>query len=251
MGDAFSRSVSLKAAGVPGMLLPEIPAVEVEGLSRYPADPRIEDEVNRGALTGHRTDNVAYVAAEKGYFIIPAHTLQWWNPKIRKVERKEIPGLEFKVVAHAARELSAFGWRFWGAAMVLSVIGGVIIWHYRRALAKAWQRSQAGRQQREAAYFDRVVQACQANDPGLSYQRLTAWCNKAVAMAPIEKPPNMAEHTRLMALSRELQEALLDEQGTWNGAAFAAELKKVREQLLHKKRRESTIGLVPLNPMQL
>jgi hypothetical protein len=63
VGDRFTRTVTLTAPDVPGMVFPPLPLAKVDGLAVYPKPPVVQDHVERGDFTGKRIDTVTYIAS--------------------------------------------------------------------------------------------------------------------------------------------------------------------------------------------
>jgi len=96
-GDAITLQVRRRAEGVPGMVFPPLPVPAIAGLGVYPAAPSVEDNVNRGELSGARTDSVTFVCESEGSFMIPELRFQWWNPDEERLAEHVIPALMLEV----------------------------------------------------------------------------------------------------------------------------------------------------------
>ena len=101
-GDAFVRTVAIKAADLPGMLLPSLPTESPEGLRVYPREPLVEDKSQRGDFTGTRTETYSYLCAAPGRYTIPELRFPWWDPANKKLHTETLPALSFTVVPDPA-----------------------------------------------------------------------------------------------------------------------------------------------------
>ena len=97
VGDAFTRTVTLTATDVPGMVFPPLPLAEVEGLTVYAKPPVVQDQVERGDLTGKRIETVTYVCARPGHFTLPALIIPWWDLTNQQLMRVSLPAVTLEV----------------------------------------------------------------------------------------------------------------------------------------------------------
>jgi hypothetical protein len=102
VGDALALEVRRRAADVPGMVFAPLVAPEIAGLGVYPGSPKVDDRVNRGVLTGSRTDRITFVCQAEGQYEIPEWRFQWWNPEQQKLLEKAIPAMQLEVRANPA-----------------------------------------------------------------------------------------------------------------------------------------------------
>jgi hypothetical protein len=77
VGDAFTRTVTLIAPAVPGMIFPPLPLAKVDGLAVYTKPPVVQDQIERGDFTGKRIDTVTYICERPGQFTLPALVIPW------------------------------------------------------------------------------------------------------------------------------------------------------------------------------
>jgi len=101
-GDALTLEVRRRAAGVPGMVFAPLPAPAIAGLGVYPDRPSVLDQVNRGVLTGTRTDRLTLVGESAGRYVIPEFRFQWWDPGQQQLSERVLPQLELEVETNPA-----------------------------------------------------------------------------------------------------------------------------------------------------
>lgn len=63
----------------------ELPAIHTRteiphGRRNYPEAPQVQDRVDRGDLTGERTDRVTWIVERPGSCQWPDIDIQWWDP---------------------------------------------------------------------------------------------------------------------------------------------------------------------------
>ena len=161
VGDAFTRTISMRAQDVPGLLLPVLPLERLEGLEAYPSDPSVDTATERGAFVGTRVERVTYICAEEGAAVVPPLTLRWWNVMTETLESVELAGVVFDIAAGAAvpeaadsaAPESSRGWSPWlmailaviGIAIVLIVTQGERLSAWRDAKRRRWHESERGR----------------------------------------------------------------------------------------------------------
>ena len=102
IGDAVSRSVTLRASEVLGMGFPPLSFVAPEGVSLYPKPPLVSDEVYRGAVKGQRIEAMVYMFEREGTVVLPGARLAWFDPKTETLKDITLPSREFVVKANPA-----------------------------------------------------------------------------------------------------------------------------------------------------
>ena len=146
MGDAITLEITRRARDVPGMVFAPLPEFSIEGLGVYPDAARVNDRINRGDLTGSRTDSVTFICEREGNYEIPEMRFQWWDPEQEVLAEKVIPARELVVVANPAYASgsttvpwSAGKWFSW--KLLAAVIIGVLLliypgWWLARLIAR-------------------------------------------------------------------------------------------------------------------
>ncbi len=149
-GDAFTRTITFSAPGVPGMIFPPFPAGKIDGLRLYPKPPVLLDHAAAGAereeLHGERRDTIVYVCERPGRFTIPAVRLTWWDIEAKRLRTADLPARLITVIANpalASADTSAApqaDWRdapwWWigsGAALIVLIGVGLRSSRLRRA----------------------------------------------------------------------------------------------------------------------
>ncbi len=254
VGDAFERTITIRARNVMGLAVPPAPVPRVEGLAAYPGQPTVTDRVVRGDLSSTRIDVVTLVCERPGTVAIPSLVYRWWNPESRVLEEQSLPGISFDVAAlpatptadepeEPARDPRAAWLAVLAAAAALAALG--FAWRPSTRRLGAWRER---RREREAAYFRRLTAACRSGDAALAWTALLAWCNRITTTS---RTPSLADlarssgHAELVNETEDLQRALLDPRRTWSGDRLSAVLEHVRRDLQSPHAR--TADLPPLN----
>jgi hypothetical protein len=97
VGDGFTRTVTLAAPDVPGMVFPPLPLARGEGLAVYPKAPVVQDHAERGNFTGTRIETVTYICERPGQFTLPALVIPWWDLKNQKLMQVTLPDVTLDV----------------------------------------------------------------------------------------------------------------------------------------------------------
>jgi BatD DUF11 like domain len=99
VGDAVTRIVTRTAEAVPGSSFGDILAPAPPGVTAYLDPPQIQDRIERGEVTGVRTDRVTYVFDHSGDQTLPGISQKWWNVADGRAETLDRPGLTIAVLA--------------------------------------------------------------------------------------------------------------------------------------------------------
>jgi hypothetical protein len=98
-GTAFTRTVTFRAPGVPGMIFPVFPADPIDGLGVY-NKPQLLDEDDGITLVGVREDRLTYIAKRPGQFTVPATRYTWFDLENKQLSTVELPARTFNVIAN-------------------------------------------------------------------------------------------------------------------------------------------------------
>lgn len=100
VGDSIERIVSITAEDTVGMLLPEMlsPLSEQdESFLVFPVIKKTQDEVNRGLRQASQIEIATYVVKQAGEVILPAISLNWWDPHSQIMRVLTLPEKSWKV----------------------------------------------------------------------------------------------------------------------------------------------------------
>ncbi|MDH5445615.1 MAG: BatD family protein [Gammaproteobacteria bacterium] len=99
VGEAVTRTLTLKADGLTAAQLPEISKATPDGFKTYPDQPQLEDLKHNKGITGQRTEKIAMIANKPGKLTLPAISINWWNTKTNKAEVVSLPARTIMVAA--------------------------------------------------------------------------------------------------------------------------------------------------------
>src|SRR6185437_3826143 len=110
-GDAVTRTVLIKAEGVPAMLLPPQRFAAIDGLALYPAQPSLEDKSagRSDALLSTRVDSATYMLQRPGDYSLPAIDVRWWNLGSGKIETAHLDAVTLQVAVNPDQPGAAVG----------------------------------------------------------------------------------------------------------------------------------------------
>jgi hypothetical protein len=247
LGDAFTRTITLIAPDVPGMVFPPLPLTKAEGLAVYPQPPVVQDQVERGVFTGQRTQTVTYVCEHPGSVTLPALVIPWWDVEHQTLMQATLPALTLEIGVPSR-------WHPWwllGAGLVL-VAGAAVCWHKRRTVLAAWKRWQAQHQASEAGCFSQLQTACRADNALAAYNALLRWLDcthhgpgsATLADDLLAKPADADLRRNVEAL----QEAVLHRAANWHGTGLATALHRTRRVQQRHKTAAAEEQLPALNP---
>jgi hypothetical protein len=260
VGDAFTRTVTLTVPDVPGMLFPPLPFAKAEGLAVYDKPPIVQDRIERGDLTGKRTQTVTYLCERPGQYTLPTLVIPCWDLGNQQLVRTTLPAVTFEVepapVQNTDTTAPPLGrpWRQWmwwifGAAALL-VVAMAMLWYTRRARLAAWERWHIQGQASEPGLFAQLLAACRAGDTRAAYNALLRWLdarqhgpNAATIGAFLASHPD----SHLRRQIETLQDGVLGQEARWDGAALADSLRQARRHDRQWSRRAAQPRLPDLN----
>jgi len=171
VGDAVQRYVTLQAEDVSGMAFAPLQYTEIDGVGIYPGEPTVEDEFNRGDLSGTRIEKVTYVFERTGDVQIPAIVFSWWDVRNSELQQVELPGRLLQIAAGAPNELATAegavadqkfrpSW-FVSSAVAIAVVFALLFGGSLMRRLVAWREA---RKHSEASYFRQVMASSRAGD---------------------------------------------------------------------------------------
>ena len=98
VGDAVSRTVYLRAAGVIDSQLPEIKFTPVSGMKQYPEKPLTEAKVENGEIIAVKKITNVYIPSEAGSVTLPEVAVEWFNVKTGQFEKAVLPTQTIQVL---------------------------------------------------------------------------------------------------------------------------------------------------------
>ncbi|MBE8566660.1 BatD family protein [Vibrio sp. OPT20] len=97
VGDAITRTVTIKAKDSLSVLLPDVLNNESpQQYQAYPQPNRLDDTQDRGNYRSSRIEETVYVIQQGGEFTLPEFSFQWWDSKNQRLETVVIKGNVFE-----------------------------------------------------------------------------------------------------------------------------------------------------------
>lgn len=100
-GDMVTRTVTLKAWGAPGQLLPKLTFSSDNYFSAYPETPQEKTFIEKNNLLGVIKFKVNYLFNQPGHITIPELRMEWFNTQTGRFETAILPARTMTVAAAA------------------------------------------------------------------------------------------------------------------------------------------------------
>ena len=262
-GDAVTLQVERRARDVPGMVFAPLPRPSLDGLGVYPETAQVNDQVNRGELTGVRVDTVTYVCEREGRYTIPELRFQWWDPGRQLLSEQVVPALELEVTGNPAFATSGASGRIQvGSWFSMKSLVGLLLLitamayfgpRAGRGIAAAWGRYRKEWEAGEAWAFSEVKNACDSDSAQAAYNAMTVWLGRwrtgrhgQTLTALAARSGNDELKNEVLKLQRCVAEGSA---GEWRGG-------KLRKLLIELRKRpgqtlQRAEGLQSLNPQDI
>ena len=275
-GETITRTITVKAYGIPAQLIPELDLKDSKDFNAYPEKPDLKNTILQNELVGHAAFKVIYLMNQSGKIKIPALTMKWFNTKTGQTETASLPEKVFDVKPGVQKPIdspkmpvqlspgdssmskgssskpglneqktdrSSFPLA-WILALVFAVAWILTLFMF-------WYRPLhvAGSKRRRA--IKEVHEACIKHDPVKARQQLLNW---ASMRWPDEEFLDLNDITKKITdnkLKKELQKLSqaiysADSQEKWNGSELWIALASYRRFKPRKKRKNG--DLPPINP---
>ena len=264
VGDAMKRSISLRAATISGMAFEPMQYTPVAGVGIYPAEPVVQDAVDRGSLVeGRRMESVTYVFEREGHYVLPDVTVTWWDLEEKRLRREILPGPHVRVVLAApattaggdASASASGSWPWWlgiVAAVGVAAIGAGLYW--RQAIRARYQAWTLARDNSEAAYFRRFTATARTGDVHRTLNALLRWLDRLEVGTTPTQLGHFVQRYGDEAVRHEAQRlerlVVTGRQEAWDAAPLLRGMTRARQRRLQAGHRQSSRRTMvpPLNP---
>jgi hypothetical protein len=274
VGDAVTRTVTVEADGAPAMLLPPTALAAIDGTKLYPAQPELQDRVDRRTdrLSSTRIDQATYMLERPGELSLPAVEVAWWNVGEQKIERARAEPVVLQVADNPSlkagaenRRVSSLSFRsmlafladHWLTALMILAALAVLAWvmpgAVREVLAWNRRRREAYRASERCAFAD-LNAAARSGDASRSYFALLGWLQRFEPAGPTHTIGAFKAAARDPELDREIatieQHLFGRNQGrlAWTGYEFSRRLAHARQRLMSSGSLDAPALPVNLNP---
>jgi hypothetical protein len=270
-GDTLVRTVTITAAGMQAMMIPEPDFAAPESVKIYPQDPVLSNTTSGlGDVEGKRVDRATYAFDKAGDYALPSVEISWYDPATQKQETATAPAIDVTVSEQTAFQSPISPpqpeppvspdpprWKLqllWmvGALLALAFLAwlGSLVWPKARAW---WTRWHDEREHSEAAYFGKFEAACRSGNRLAIYAALDAWSRRAV----ISRLDVWLRQFGDEGADQEFQRferatfGPLDDQAGWQPRGLLNAISEARRNWLRKRRGATgkQVGALPaLNP---
>jgi hypothetical protein len=97
VGESVVRTLTLRAEGLDGALLPPFSPTLIDGLNLYPDPADISRTFVDGSIVGTRIEQSTYVALRAGEISIPALEIPWWDVNSDTAQLAVLPAMQIEV----------------------------------------------------------------------------------------------------------------------------------------------------------
>ncbi|MBX3439549.1 MAG: BatD family protein, partial [Planctomycetaceae bacterium] len=259
VGEAVTRTITMKADDIPGMEFPPLSFDPIEGVGVYPKSPFVNDISERGSLAGQRVESVTYVFEKPGSYALPGLSLAWWKLDDKDLKQETLAGRTISVagpprISETAQKSppdprnSRWLWLV-GITLALGTIATMTSLLLRRRPDKVHE---------EAVLFSALETACRTNDRRCILAALTAWLDHR---SPSSKPivvrrwVDQSGDKELIELVDRLETDLYQRPATTADSPFPGQqllvsLRQLRHQQVHVCQAHANhAALAPLNPL--
>jgi hypothetical protein len=89
--------------------LPDLAALMAapDGIKTYPDQAKVDEGTGGGTVTGSRDQDIAFIAARPGHYVLPAVSLAWWDTTANVLRKAELPARTLDVLPAAGAAASA------------------------------------------------------------------------------------------------------------------------------------------------
>lgn len=283
-GQNLTRTLALKAEGLPAETLPPFTGMDVPGIRTYPETPERNTDATGDGLTSSLTQTTAMVPVQPGNLIVPEIRIAWWDteadeekfavipartlaveappgqapaPSPRQDEKPDTGADTVEQAAPAMPEDSGF-WPWLSLILAVAWLATAGLWWRARGRKDAGQRGQpVATDESEKILFEQLCKAANAGSSD-TLRLLPQWANRHFSHRsgidhPFDSVAEVTAHVgdprlneQLEALQRQLFGKPGQDQEPWHGSALVAALKRVRGDRAAPARQ--TDSLPPLYP---
>ncbi|WP_204113469.1 BatD family protein [Shimia biformata] len=247
-GDSVTRKLVAKVEGTSPVFLPPLLKPEqIEGVSIYPSEPVLEEKVQRGEISGSRTESVTYLAQSGGGGQADAVSIQWFNLDTGKIETAVVDAVPLAVDAPFASDRSRL------SPQILVLLGGgalvliAVLLLLRRVICRRvveWQAVRRARYMASSRFGrDKALAACKGRDLAGVMAGLDLITARAVTI-------DATSQARVRNALTALGAATYGDGAGDQNAAWGALEQAIRGLKIDMPAKTRADGLAPLNPVQ-
>lgn len=271
-GTTLTRTLTLRAAGLPAELLPPLDMSKSSAFNSYPERPVLKTETQGSDIVGKTTVKISYLFNQAGQVTLPAQTVTWFNTETGKTEHSTLPERILHITARAGSstqappilqtpeskpqqtpiESSVSKLTFKHAIVFHAGLFCLFLMVCFLVFLNYANRKHTRLITRRA--FKNLSKACLSHQPRASRDALFAWAKLTWPkhslitlddIAQCASNPELAQELKI--LSAALYDATSPE--AWNGQALLAALRKLNKKRVHRTKNSSQKDVLPpINP---
>ena len=260
IGDAFTRTLTVTADDVPGMIFPPFRPDEAKGVAVYPEEPIVHDQTDRGRLRGERREVVTYLCEAPGTVTLPDRSITWYDLDADELKTETLPGRSFTIADagnngpdhDAADDPSAGSSNLAPRRWIIMIATGMVLLcgAFAFRLSRHFREVRSGS---ESADFARLRRACRADDPQAAYIALSRWLGRFGVLS-LDDLDRLVEDPELSHDLASLEDRVYRPDGSrasnWDGKPLFALLALARRRLRHSPSTPADFNpLPPMNPV--
>jgi hypothetical protein len=273
-GSTLTRTVVLKATGLPAELLPELTLIKTDAFRQYPERPTLNNALEGDNVIGTATLKINYLFNQPGDVSIPKQHISWFNTITKQKETITLPEKKLRIIAdinhisaqpikpeasQTTPELRTLDKALdkpnhiilFARLIILSALAllGLLVLFYKRKARQSIQNKST-----QTQLLKTIKAACLANQPEAAHKALLAWAQHAWPDHNILNLNDIIKNARHIALTEalnKLSKALYQPQNTtlWQADMLWTAIQSVSKQRNNRHRKKSNpTQLPPLNP---
>ncbi|MCL1048942.1 BatD family protein [Shewanella abyssi] len=137
IGDAITRTLTIKATESSAMLFPDFPLYQTEMLQGYLGPVNSEDRQYRGDFSASKIYQQTYIVQQSGEVSLPELSFYWWNTDAQKLVELKAEGQSWSISHTPLSFIKAY----WAAGLLLFTLLAVLVYSLR------WVKQRFNRQQ--------------------------------------------------------------------------------------------------------
>ncbi|MEX2474349.1 BatD family protein [Marinobacter sp.] len=274
-GQNLTRTVALKARGLPSETLPPPVDMNIPGIRAYPEKPERSTDSHLDGLVSELTQTTALVPVEPGNLVLPEIRIPWWDTEADEEKVAVIPARTLAVEEQPGRaalptktdppraaatpegqdtselEPDSYFWKGLSLFLAIAWLLTAGCWWWARRAPHADSRHSGPTATGDRALFNQLCKAAESGSAD-TLRLLPQWASRHFEEHQFDSVADVTVFLRDTRLNKEIEalQAHLfgkpDQHGrSWEGATLVAELKRLRHHRDYSPDEESLPPLYP------
>ncbi len=107
VGDVITRTLTFSTSNTLSEFIPEMESPVIEGVSVYPQQPQLSNDITKESIGGRRVERISYLLEDSGSVVLPGVQMQFYHPGRRAFVNREIPAHKIDVAVNEDLSLIA------------------------------------------------------------------------------------------------------------------------------------------------